>query len=285
MYADGIDLVVFEEFGAGAAAMHLAEEVERNELLQSRAYRRRFRKDYEKKFSPRIWHRDFHDAHIVACPDAQWVGMTVGDVAEQRGIHPCDAFLDLVVAHGKKFRWKTLIANHRASVLRKLLTLPCVQVGFSDSGAHLRNMAFYNFPLHLLRMALEADKDDVAFLSIEGAVHRLTGELAEWFELDAGRLEVGARADIAIIDANGLDETLDDYHEAPIVEMEVSRLVRRNDAAVQATIIGGRVAYENGEFATDFGKVRYGRFLGAGMLEREPLMAPNEPKLPLAKSA
>ena len=30
VYADGISLVVFEEFGAGAAALHLQGEVERN---------------------------------------------------------------------------------------------------------------------------------------------------------------------------------------------------------------------------------------------------------------
>ncbi len=31
VYADGIDLVIFEEFGAGAAALHLRDEVERND--------------------------------------------------------------------------------------------------------------------------------------------------------------------------------------------------------------------------------------------------------------
>ena len=34
VYADGIDLVIFEEFGAGAAALHLRDEVERDELLK-----------------------------------------------------------------------------------------------------------------------------------------------------------------------------------------------------------------------------------------------------------
>ena len=50
VYADGIDLVVFEEFGAGAAALHLRDELERNELLRDESYRREFRKQYESKF-------------------------------------------------------------------------------------------------------------------------------------------------------------------------------------------------------------------------------------------
>ena len=37
VYADGIDLVVFEEFGSGAAALHLRDEVERNALLADEA--------------------------------------------------------------------------------------------------------------------------------------------------------------------------------------------------------------------------------------------------------
>ena len=60
-WADGIDLVVFEEFGSGRAALHLKEEVARNELLRDEAYRRWFRQDFDKKFSPRVWHRDFDD--------------------------------------------------------------------------------------------------------------------------------------------------------------------------------------------------------------------------------
>ena len=122
IYADGIDLVVFEEFGTGAEAMHLADEIERNELLKDENYRRRFRKDYEKKFSPRIWHRDFHDAVILDCPEKHLIGKSIGQVADEREIHPCDAFLDLVVAYGKQFRWKTLIANHRPEILKKLVS-------------------------------------------------------------------------------------------------------------------------------------------------------------------
>ena len=53
VYADGIDLVVFEEFGSGAAALHLKDEIERNALLRDEAYRRRFRKDYDTKYTPR----------------------------------------------------------------------------------------------------------------------------------------------------------------------------------------------------------------------------------------
>lgn len=71
VYSDGIDLPVFEEFGSGAAALDLSNKLEsRTALMADEAYRRRFRKDYDKKYGPRVWHRDFFDAEIVECPDA-----------------------------------------------------------------------------------------------------------------------------------------------------------------------------------------------------------------------
>ncbi|MEE3326986.1 MAG: hypothetical protein VX252_06620, partial [Myxococcota bacterium] len=283
VYADGIDLVVFEEFDAGADAMHIADEFERNELMKDQAYRRRFRKDYEKKFAPRIWQRDFYDATIVACPDEGFVGMSIGAVADQKNIHPCDAFLDLVAEYGKRFRWKTVIANHRPQVLRDMQSQPTVQVGFSDSGAHLRNMAFYNFPLHLLRMA-KNNPSPGDFIPVERAVQKLSSELADWYGIDAGKLEIGARADIALINPEGLDEELDTYAEAPMPAMDVQRMVKRNDRAVVATIIGGKLAFAEGQFTETYGHESFGRFLRAGEDNRLPT-EPERKEDPLAATA
>ena len=109
--------------------------------------------------APRVWHRDFFDAEIVACPDASVVGKSFGQVGDDRGgLHPVDAFLDLVLEHGKALRWRTTISNHRPEVLKKLARDPGIQMGFSDAGAHLRNMAFYNFGLRLLRHVRDAER-------------------------------------------------------------------------------------------------------------------------------
>ena len=281
VYADGIDLVVFEEFGAGEAALHLADEVARNELMNDEAYRRRFRRDYEKKWSPRVWQRDFHDAEIVAAPDEALVGKTFGDVADERACHPVDAFLDLVVEHGKRLRWRTTIANHRPEVLEMLLRNRGVHISFADSGAHVRNMAFYNFPLHFLRMVKRSIERGAPMMSLEAAVAKLTGDLGRWYDVDAGGLSVGDRADIAVIDPDGLDDSLDAYHEAPMPYFGgLHRMVRRNEAAVAATIIGGRVAYEAGRFTEGYGvSERYGSFLRAGEKVRAPAQRDVQPSM------
>jgi N-acyl-D-aspartate/D-glutamate deacylase len=263
VYADGIDLVVFEEFGSGRAALHLADEVERNGLLKDEAYRRWFRADFEKRLASRVWHRDFDDAEIVGCPDAAVVGKSIGQVARERGIHPVDAFLDLVVEHGKKLRWRTTIANDRAEQLNYLVNQPGVTIGFSDAGAHLRNMAFYNYAIRLLTRMHQARE---SFIAKERAVYKLTGEIGDFYGLDAGHLRVGDRADIAVIDPDGLDESTEAYAEATMPEFGgMSRMVNRNDRAVAATVVGGTVVYRDGEFVDGYGReFATGRFLRAG---------------------
>jgi N-acyl-D-aspartate/D-glutamate deacylase len=265
VYADGIDLVVFEEFGSGAAALHLRDEVERNELLRDEEYRRKFRKDYENKFGVRVWHRDFFDAEIVACPDESVVGKSFGQVGQDRGgVHPVDAFLDLVLEHGTAIRWRTTISNHRPEVLKKLARDPGIQLGFSDAGAHLRNMAFYNMGLRLLRHVRDADQAGTLFMSIEQAVHRLTGELADWYRIDAGHLRIGDRADVVVIDPHFLDDSLDAYAEETVDHYGgLSRMVNRNDDTVTAVLVGGRTVFADGELTDLVGRRRTGRFLRA----------------------
>ncbi|WP_137874897.1 amidohydrolase family protein [Rhodococcus sp. Q] len=264
VYSDGIDLPVFEEFGSGAAALHLSNQIdEQRALLADEGYRRRFRKDYDKKYGPRVWHRDFFDAEIVECPDESVIGKTFGQVGVERGgVHPVDAFLDLVVEYGSKVRWRTTISNHRPEVLNTLAADPGVQLGFSDAGAHLRNMAFYNYGLRFLRRVRDAQRAGQPFVTMEHAVHRLTGELADWYGLDAGHLREGDRADLVVIDPDRLDESLETYSENPIAEFDnLSRMVNRNDATVTAVFVGGEYVFGDGEAAPVLGRRRTGEFL------------------------
>ena len=272
VYADGIDLVVFEEFGSGREALHLKEQVERNQLFNDPAYRRRFRRDYGQKLTPRVWQRDFYDAHIVECPDASLVGQSFGQVAQARGIHPVDAYLDLVVEHGTALRWRTVIANHREHVLNRLAVDESVHMGFADSGAHLRNMAFYNFPIRFLRRVHEAKHAGRPFISEERAVQRLTSELAHWFGLEGGTLCLGDRANVAIIDPTGLDASVDGYYEDSFAAYGgLRRMVNRSGQAVFATLVGGEVVYEAGEFAAGFGtSLRAGQVLRVGQRAEIP---------------
>lgn len=268
LYSDGIDLPVFEEFGAGTAALHLRDQIARNELLADKNYRRKFRREFIlKRRMPGLWHKDFHDAVIVECPDAELIGKTFGQIADERGLHPLDVFLDVLVEHGEKnVRWTTTVGNHRPDVLDKIAKDPNVQMGFSDAGAHLRNMAFYNFGLRFLKRMRDAADAGKPVLSLGNAVHRLTGELGSWFGLDAGYLREGDRADLVVVDPAELGDSLAEYHEAAVPFFGgLSRMVNRNDKAVAATVIGGKVVFRYGEFIDGYGQqMQTGHYLKAG---------------------
>jgi N-acyl-D-aspartate/D-glutamate deacylase len=273
VYADGIDFVIFEEFGSGQEAMHLADCLERDELMRDESYRRRFRKDYDEKFGIRVWHRDFFDAMITDCPDSSVIGKSFGEVGVDRGgVHPVDAFLDLVLEHGTQLRWFTTISNHRPEVLKKFAKDSYTQLGFSDAGAHLRNMAFYNMGLRLLRHVRDAEKAGMPFMTVEHAVHRLSGEIGDWYGVDAGHLRIGDRADLSIIDPEHLDDSLDEYAEERVEQYDgLSRMVNRNDATVVAVFISGQQVVANGQPTDLLGTVRTGSFLRVG--RRSPAVA------------
>jgi len=98
----------------------------------------------------------------------------------------------------------------------------------------------------------------------------LTGELADWYGIDAGHLRQGDRADFVVIDPAGLDESVDGLFEANVPEYGgISRMVNRSDDAAVATVINGRLVYRDGEFAPGFGIEKTGQFLRAG--EKAPV--------------
>lgn len=263
LWVDGLEVPVMEELGAGTEALHEVDIDARRELLGDPDFRARFAKQWSNPFSPKAWHRDLHEPKIVGCPDESLVGLSFADVAEQRGIDPLDCFLDMQQEFGNDLRWYTVVGNGRPRELEYVVTHPGVLIGFSDAGAHLRNMAYYDFPLQLLRLVVAAEREGRVLMSPERAVHRLTGEIAEYLGIDAGRLEVGRRADVAVIDPDTLDGRLDWIEEETMVGMpEIQRLVRRHDDCVPAVLINGRVAWNDGEFVSGFGdRPGYGRVL------------------------
>ena len=133
---------------------------QRNELMRDEDYRRRFRKDYDQKFGPRVWHRDFFDAEIVACPDAVG-GRQV--VRRRSATSAAGCTRSTHSSTWSRARHTAALAHHdlqpppRGARAAGAVS-PGVQMGFSDAGAHLRNMAFYNFGLRLLRHVRDADQ-------------------------------------------------------------------------------------------------------------------------------
>ena len=253
LWTDGLENPVLEEIGAGTEALHLAGKA-RADLLRDPAYRERFTKQWSNKLKGRAYHRDLAEARIVDCPDSSLNDRTFAEIADARGVDRVETFLDLQAEFGNDLRWTTTVGNTNPKSVGWIVNHPQAIIGFSDAGAHLRNMAFYNFPLHLLRRARSRRDGGQAVMPVGKAVHRLTGEIADYLGIDAGYLRVGGRADVAVIDPEALDDRVDNVEEAPMPGMpDLHRLVNRSDGAVRAVLVNGRVAWDESGRADDFG--------------------------------
>ncbi len=263
LFYDGMDSVLFEEFPAGQAIRDLARDpAGRTLALRDPAWRARFRNDMNRRLSPRVWHRDLADTLILDCPDPSTVHKSFAQVAADRGADVVDTFVDLLAEHDRALRWTTTLANHRPERLLQIMAEPDVLIGFADSGAHLRNMAFYNFPLRMLKRVHEAGSNSP--LTVEAAIHRLSAEPARWFNLDAGTLHEGARADLVVIDPSRLDDSIEQAVLAPFPELGegFDRLVNRG-SATRSVLVAGQEVVVDGQPLPTLGSRRTGSFLEA----------------------
>jgi N-acyl-D-aspartate/D-glutamate deacylase len=265
LWIDGMEAPIFEEISAGTEALSRSGDADRAELLRDPAFRRRFRRDWASWLLGRAYHRDLDETKIIACPDPALVGMSLAQVAKQRGADPVDTLLELVAEHGNQLRWYTVMGNDRPEWLRWIVKHPATLIGFSDAGAHLRNMAYYNFGIRLLRLVHDAEREGRPVMTIGRAFQRLSSEIADFLGLDAGRLVEGARADLVVIDPAGLGPSSDDLEEQEMPGFHgLRRLVRRNPAAVRAVMIAGRRAIADGVPTPALGRDRLGSVLRAG---------------------
>lgn len=287
IYAYGLD---FNSFGELADA-RILRDVKNPEDMYAEAekpgFRDILRRNMAETLTAGLWHRDFSDARVIECPDASLVGRNFAEIGSERGQDPIDTFLDLALQYREKLRWGICFTAERTRITRKLIKSPQVHIGFADSGAHLLNLASYNFPLCLLKHVRDAENAGEKFMDTGAAVRRLTGELADWYGIDCGYIRIGDRADMVVIKPEGLNDSLFRMTNADFPAFGMQRLVNRNDDAVLASLIHGRIAYSaTAGYAHDLGtSLNYGRFLPALNAPAFTPPSPEASKEPLAEAA
>ncbi|MBZ2187707.1 hypothetical protein K8B33_01230 [Alcanivorax sp. JB21] len=257
LWSDGCNTPVFEEMHASACLMNADTRSQREALYRDSDWRAQMRQEWLKKFNS-SFHKDLSLMTVVACPDGTLVNRTFADIARERGTSAVDTFINLIAEFDESIRWHTVIANDRPAYLRQHLKHPYIQLGFSDAGAHNRNMAFQNSHLWFLRDAML--NDDA--MPVEKAIWRITGELADWFGLDTGKLAAGRPADIMILDPAALATDLTGPQETNDPGFDnAMRMVSESGKAVRQVIVSGHVAMDNGTPHAQAGKQAFGRLL------------------------
>ncbi|MDI1226376.1 MAG: amidohydrolase family protein [bacterium] len=243
IYGDGPVTPLFEEFAAGVTLNNCRTTEERRAIWRDPAFRATFARSWNSG-SVRTFHRNLDRMMIVSAPDSSLAGKTVGEAARAVGQPPLDYFMTLLETHDEDLRWVATSANMRDNVRHKLMRHPHIFPGFSDAGAHGRNLAYFDSAVSVLRQAVTH-----GFLSIEKAVSRITAEPAAWFNIDAGRIKPGAKADIVLLDPEKLRHAIPQPVSLPDAALAGSmRMVKRDaDPAVRHVFAQGVEVVRNGE--------------------------------------
>ncbi len=285
LWSEGAVSPIFEEFETmrPLLAVDVDDREGRRRILDNEDYTRRFEKDWYDKCIVSTFQRNMDVMFIDECPVPEWCGGNGGDVFRRlRDYHSGNAnaarsdtereafdaapnpvsepgfFLHLMRHYDRDLRWHMILGNDRPEVLEKLLfdknTLP----GFNDSGAHLINLAFFDGNLLTLKMAQKRSLERVAY-----AVKRLTRDPAEFCGLDVGRLDLGAQADITVINPDALSHYDTDANRQMVYRdiLGDSQLVNRSDGVVDTVYVAGTKVWDRDTVTPELGRRKLGRAL------------------------
>ena len=182
---------------------------------------------------------DYEQLSVVK--EIQGPDVSVAELARQSGREAADVVLDhLASADGDAF-FRTPFANRQDSEIIGLIQHPNSVVTFSDSGAHVSQIADFSLHTHFLSHWVRERQ----VLSLEEAVRRITSEIAgAWGLTDRGVLAVGKKADVTIFDADHIAPLMPEVaHDLPLNGVRL----RQHAVGVEATVVNGEVLLRDGE--------------------------------------
>ncbi len=167
---------------------------------------------------------------------------SVADVAREKGVHPAEAMIDLCVeSDGDQLFIQPSLYPQDEAVLLRAMRHPRTVMTFSDSGAHLSQIADSSIHTHLLGHWVR-DRQE---FTLEEAVRMITlAPALAWGLSDRGLLRPGMAADLNIFDPDTV---------APAVPVLVDdlpaggRRLEQRSVGFLATVVGGEVTIDRGE--------------------------------------
>jgi len=169
-----------------------------------------------------LWRRGGEDSLLIT-GDSEWRGMTLREIAEDMGLSPVDAAVEVVRGGDPS----VASFNMNTDDIDAMAIQPWVMTGSDGSEGHPRKYASYP----------KAYRDFVAdrsLMSMEKFVHRSSALVADFFGLcDRGRLETGRKADVAIIDLQAF-RPLADFENPEVLSPGVAYLLVNGRFAISA---------------------------------------------------
>ena len=151
----------------------------------------------------------FDDMYVLNEPVnyALDAGRSLGAAARAAGVEPVEYVYDTMLAEdGRQLVYAPFFnfAHRNLDAVREMITSPAAMFGLSDAGAHCGTICDASMTTSYLSM-WGRDQPEEARLPVEAVVHQITQRPAAhvgW--LDRGVLAPGYRADLNVIDLDGL---------------------------------------------------------------------------------
>jgi len=166
---------------------------------------------------------------------------TVADEARRRGVHPAEAMIDLCAnSDGDQLFIQPSLYPQDEAVLLRALRHPRAVMTFSDSGAHLSQIADSSIHTHLLGYWVR-DRQE---FSLEEAVRMITlAPALAWGLADRGLLRPGMVADLNVFDpatvGPAVPTLVDDLPGG-------GRRLEQRSHGFRATLVNGQVTVRDG---------------------------------------
>lgn len=165
-------------------------------------------------------------------------GRKLADIAQEEGKALGEVVLDLANRDGLETEFELVgVINADQDAVAELINSPLCHFGASDAGAHITQFCGSGDTTYLLEHYVRKTGQ----MSLERAVHRMTGEVArDWGISDRGTLEDGRAADVVIFDADKVAITVNEFvNDFP---GEARRYVRRA-TGYDTVMVNGEVVY------------------------------------------
>lgn len=166
-------------------------------------------------------------------------GRRVADLAKEQGVQPADVLLDLACSEDleTEFALRNFLHADPAGVTA-VLSHPCIHLGASDAGAHVAQFCGAGDTTHLLARWVR----ELGTFTLEDAVHRMTGKLADDFGIRGrGRIEVGLAGDLVLFDPATIDRGEEEF--VSDVPGGGNRYVR-HAKGIHAVFVNGALAWD-----------------------------------------
>jgi len=172
----------------------------------------------------------------------------VAAIAARRGCSVKEAAYDLLLEHdGRAFLMfaGAGYADKNRDALHTMLIHPLTVMGGSDAGAHMRFICDISSQTFMLTNWVRDSKGSRYQLPLEFVVKKQTHDTARLFGIyDRGTLEPGKKADINLIDLNGLHiETPEMVYDLPAGKPRLLQKAR----GYEATVVSGEIVQEHGQ--------------------------------------